>query len=165
MYQNHHFEKVSNGQLCAIPKTRAYSVPWKAPAQIGNAFAFLILALCVFSGPGQAAAESAGALLDLNQATSAELEGLPGIGAVKAAAILAVRDARGGFESMEQLESVRGVGPALVTKLRPLVRLGKSTARPGASRGKSSAKPGAGTGSAAKTSAAAPNKKANQSTR
>jgi competence protein ComEA len=66
--------------------------------------------------------------LDLNRATAEQLESLPGIGAVKAAAILAVRDTKGGFASMEELEAVRGIGPALVEKLRPLVKVGKTTA-------------------------------------
>jgi competence ComEA-like helix-hairpin-helix protein len=111
---------------------------WGVRSRIGNAFAFLILALLIVGGAGQAVAEDGKAPLDLNRATSAQLEALPGIGAVKAAAILAVRDARGGFETMDQLESVRGVGPALMNKLRPLVVLGAPTASKPASSAKSS---------------------------
>jgi competence protein ComEA len=65
--------------------------------------------------------------LDLNQATAAELEALPGIGAVKAAAIVAERESSGGFRSIDELESVRGIGPSLVAKLRPHVTLGSSS--------------------------------------
>lgn len=95
-------------------------------------FAFLLLGLMLASGAGPGMAEGGETPLDLNRATSAELEALPGIGAVKAAAILAVRDAQGGFRTMDELEAVRGIGPALVAKLRPLVVLGaaKSQTQP-----------------------------------
>lgn len=96
-----------------------------------NAFAFLLLGFVLLAGVAQAAPDGTGGPLDLNRATTEQLETLPGIGAVKAAAILAVRDARGGFESMEELEAVRGIGPALVEKLRPLVVLGKTKAKGG----------------------------------
>jgi competence ComEA-like helix-hairpin-helix protein len=66
--------------------------------------------------------------IDLNRASAAELEALPGVGAVKAAAIVAEREASGGFQSVDELESVRGIGPALIAKLRPLVTVGSRTA-------------------------------------
>lgn len=94
------------------------------------ALASLLLASTIV----QASPPSADAPLDLNQATAAQLEALPGIGEVKAAAILAVRKDRGGFSSVDELESVRGIGPALTKKLRPMVKVGaksRSTARSG----------------------------------
>lgn len=96
-----------------------------------NMFAFLVLGLVLLSGGAQAGTEAASALLDLNRATADQLETLPGIGAVKAAAILAERDSRGGFQSMEELEAVRGIGPSLVAKLRPFVILGSKKAKSG----------------------------------
>jgi competence ComEA-like helix-hairpin-helix protein len=96
-----------------------------------NVFAFLVLGMLLLTGVAQAGPEGGSAPLDLNRATAVQLESLPGIGAVKAAAILAVRDSRGGFQSMEELESVRGIGPALVAKLRPLVVLGTKKAKGG----------------------------------
>ena len=102
-------------------------------ARIGSVFAFLILGLILLSGAAGAESESSSPPLDLNRATAEQLESLPGIGAVKAAAILAVRDTKGGFQSMEELEAVRGIGPALVVKLRPLVVVGQkrvSSAKP-----------------------------------
>lgn len=62
--------------------------------------------------------------LDLNRATEAELERLPGIGPVLARRIIAWRDSAGGFRRVEQLEDVRGVGPAMMRRLAPLVRIG-----------------------------------------
>jgi competence protein ComEA len=66
--------------------------------------------------------QSAG-LVDLNAATVEELDGLPGIGPVTAAAIVAWRDANGRFSSVDQLGDVDGIGPARLEKLRALVRV------------------------------------------
>jgi competence protein ComEA len=57
-------------------------------------------------------------LVDLNAATVEELDALPGIGPVTAAAIVAWRDANGGFTSVDQLGDVDGIGPARLEKLR-----------------------------------------------
>jgi competence protein ComEA len=57
------------------------------------------------------------AALDINRASTAELEALPGIGAAKAAAIIEERQVRP-FSSVDDLERVRGIGPALVAQLR-----------------------------------------------
>lgn len=59
--------------------------------------------------------------LDLNTATLAELEELPGIGPSTAQAILAEREKRGRFGSVEELLDVRGIGPAKLDGLRDLV--------------------------------------------
>lgn len=59
--------------------------------------------------------------VDLNLATAAELESLPGIGPATAAAILAEREKRGGFRAVEDLLDVRGIGPAKFEALRDLV--------------------------------------------
>jgi competence protein ComEA len=59
--------------------------------------------------------------LDLNAATVAQLDDLPGVGPVTAAAIVAWRDANGRFTDVEQLGEVDGIGPARLEKLRALV--------------------------------------------
>ena len=71
--------------------------------------------------PGKASAP--GGLVDLNAATVEELDTLPGIGPVTAAAIVAWRDANGRFTSVDQLGDVDGIGPARLEKLRELVRV------------------------------------------
>lgn len=64
-----------------------------------------------------------GEVLNLNTATVQQLDTLPGIGPVTAAAIVAWRDANGKFKSVDQLAEVDGIGPARLEKLRPLVRV------------------------------------------
>lgn len=65
--------------------------------------------------------------VDLNRASAAELEAkLVGVGAVKAAAIVAWRDANGGFASVDRLIDVPGIGPVTLERLRPQVTLGQT---------------------------------------
>jgi competence protein ComEA len=64
---------------------------------------------------------TSGGLVDLNTATVEQLDTLPGIGPVTAAAIVAWRDANGRFTSIDQLGEVDGIGPARLEKLRDLV--------------------------------------------
>jgi competence protein ComEA len=59
----------------------------------------------------------------LNQATLADLRRLPGVGAKRAQAILALRDRIQHFRQIEDLLKVKGIGRASLRKLRPLVRL------------------------------------------
>lgn len=72
--------------------------------------------------PGVAAGQPAAAgPIDVNRASLAELDALPGIGPATAAAIVAHRDTNGPFASVEDLEAVRGIGPAKLDALRGLV--------------------------------------------
>jgi len=73
-------------------------------------------------GPGSAKPK-AGQPVDLNTATVQELDALPGVGPVTAAAIVAWRQANGKFTSVDQLADVEGIGPARLEKLRALVRV------------------------------------------
>jgi competence protein ComEA len=68
-------------------------------------------------------APAPGGLVDLNAATVEELDVLPGVGPVTAAAIIAWRDANGRFTSVDQLGDVDGIGPARLEKLRDRVRV------------------------------------------
>lgn len=62
-------------------------------------------------------------LVDLNAATVAELEALPGIGPVLAQRIVQWRVDNGPFTAVEVLSEVSGIGDALMAQLRPLVRV------------------------------------------
>ena len=70
---------------------------------------------------GTAAAGESARPLNLNLATQAQLEALPGIGPQLAAAIIKERDRRGGFRSVNELSSVRGIGDKRLADLRELV--------------------------------------------
>jgi competence protein ComEA len=60
-------------------------------------------------------------LVNLNTATLEQLDTLPGVGPVTAAAIIAWREANGAFAGVDQLGEVDGIGPARLEKLRALV--------------------------------------------
>jgi competence protein ComEA len=61
--------------------------------------------------------------VNLNSATSADLQRLPGVGPVLASRILAWRQAHGRFSTVEELQEVSGIGPARFAVLRRLVRV------------------------------------------
>jgi competence protein ComEA len=73
--------------------------------------------------PGAPGKGAPAELVDLNTATVEQLDALPGVGPVTAAAIVAWRDAHGRFSSVDQLADVDGIGPARLAKLRALVRV------------------------------------------
>jgi competence protein ComEA len=62
-------------------------------------------------------------VINLNTATVQQLDALPGVGPATAAAIVAWRDAKGKFSSVDQLAEIDGIGPSRLKKLRPLVRV------------------------------------------
>ncbi len=70
---------------------------------------------------GPAAAPSPDAPLDLNTATEAQLEALPGIGPTLAQAIIDERGREGGFHSVDDLRRVKGIGDGRFATLKPLV--------------------------------------------
>ena len=59
--------------------------------------------------------------VNLNQATLTQLMALPGVGQVKAGAIVTYRQEHGRFQSVEELLQVNGIGPAIYAQLEPLV--------------------------------------------
>ncbi|HYQ75711.1 ComEA family DNA-binding protein [Cellulomonas sp.] len=76
------------------------------------------------SGPGGGGGSGGGGgAVDVNTAGSAELQTLPGIGPVLADRIVAWRDANGPFPDVDALLDVSGIGPAVLGKIRDLVRV------------------------------------------
>ncbi len=59
--------------------------------------------------------------VNVNTATQAELELLPGIGPALAQRIIEHRRLRGAFRRVEDLDAVKGIGPKMLERLRPLV--------------------------------------------
>jgi competence protein ComEA len=67
--------------------------------------------------------------LDLDAATAAQIDSLPGIGPTLAKRIVADREERGPFVTLEALRRVSGVGPAVVRRIDTLVTF-SATLRP-----------------------------------
>jgi competence ComEA-like helix-hairpin-helix protein len=75
--------------------------------------------------PGSAASPGPAGALDLNAATLAELQSLPGVGPVLAARLVARRDSLGRFREWSEVDAVPGVGPAMLARLKQLATLGR----------------------------------------
>jgi len=79
----------------------------------------------ITSGPGDggrlgANAGAGGAPLNINTASAAALEELPGIGPALAAAIVEHRQRSGPFATVDELIEVSGIGPVKLEQIRPL---------------------------------------------
>ena len=61
-------------------------------------------------------------LVELSAARLEQLDALPGVGPATAQAIIDWRRLHGRFRSVQDLLQVRGIGPAKLAALRPLVR-------------------------------------------
>ena len=68
--------------------------------------------------PASPAAGSPARVIDLNTATAADLQTLPGIGPVLAGRIIAYRTRHGPFQRLEDLLEVEGIGPRLLQRLQ-----------------------------------------------
>jgi competence protein ComEA len=95
-------------------------------------FALLVSALSAVplahqsSKPTQngSAAKAASAPININTATAAELETLPGVGPATAARILEYRQKNGPFKKIEDLMNVRGIGEKTFLTLKPMIAVG-----------------------------------------
>jgi competence ComEA-like helix-hairpin-helix protein len=66
--------------------------------------------------------------VNLNAATSEELQQVPGIGPATAGKILQMRKTYGAFKSVDDLLAIRGIGPKRLEKMRKYLTVGKSVA-------------------------------------
>lgn len=98
---------LTDGEQVVVPDRAAAAVAPAAPAP----------------SPGSTLGGAAPALVNLNTATIADLETLPGIGPVTAQAILDYRASVGGFKSVGELRDVSGIGEKTFQALAPLVSL------------------------------------------
>ncbi|WP_276878826.1 ComEA family DNA-binding protein [Lawsonella clevelandensis] len=67
---------------------------------------------------GSAASSPANGLININTASVAELDGLPGVGPATAQAIVDYRTTNGPFSSVEELTAVDGIGEGKLAKIR-----------------------------------------------
>ena len=87
---------------------------------------FAASSLLTSTGEAPPAGDAAGgptAPIDLNTATLAELDTLPGVGPVLAQRILDWRTEHGQFATVDQLSDVPGIGDARLAQLRDLVQV------------------------------------------
>jgi competence protein ComEA len=103
--------KVGDGQRVYVPR-----VGETPPAEVGP------------TGGGSAQLGGAGgastdAIVNLNTATEAELESLPGVGPSTAQSIISYRTQHGPFHRVDDLLNVRGIGPSKLDQIRPRARV------------------------------------------
>lgn len=111
--------KLSDGQQIYVPRVGEELPP-----------ALMMLSPLEPMGPtsGAGSANGTGSLggggvVNLNTAGVAELNQLPGVGEKTAQAIIAHREAIGGFRSIEQLLEVKGIGPSKFEKMRAHLKI------------------------------------------
>lgn len=97
--------KVTDGQRVAVAKIGA-----PAPIEAGTP-----------TGGVEGAGGAPTGPINLNTATSTQLEELPGIGPSLAAAIIKEREKRGGFKAVTELQDVRGIGELRYADIKDLV--------------------------------------------
>jgi competence protein ComEA len=73
------------------------------------------------SSPEQQSSAQQAPALNLNTATQADLEKLPGVGPATAKQILDYRQKNNGFKKIEELMNIKGIGEKSFLKLKPLV--------------------------------------------
>lgn len=86
--------------------------------------ASVVLAAPVLSAQSPASATASAGVtrtLDLNTASVADLEGLPGIGRRTAERIVEHRQKNGAFKKIEELMNVKGIGEKSFLRLKPLI--------------------------------------------
>ena len=102
----------------------------RAPLRVRLASLLAVCFLLAGGFPAVAGTPPLEGVVNVNQASLEQLVLLPGVGQAKAQAIVKLRDERGGFESLDELTDVRGIGDAMLAKLLPHVRLtGDTTAQ------------------------------------
>jgi comEA protein len=85
-----------------------------------------LVAIVFAAAPALAAADSKG-VVNVNSASAAELERLPGIGPALAQRIVAHREKNGAFKKLEDLMLVRGIGEKSFARIQPYVALSGAT--------------------------------------
>jgi competence protein ComEA len=93
----------------------------------------LVALVALAAGPVQALSQDpatdrvsgmAVTIVNLNTATSAELQALPGIGPATATRILEYRQKNGPFKKIEEVMNVQGVGEKIFLRLKPQLSVG-----------------------------------------
>jgi competence protein ComEA len=102
--------RLTDGQRIQVPRQ-------------GEVLSPSVLGVAAADATGAGAASAPVTPVDVNVATMAELDTLPGIGPATAQAILTYRERNGPFRTVDDLGEVQGIGPARLDALRDLVRV------------------------------------------
>src|SRR5256884_4450347 len=98
-------------------------------AMVWRAFAIRIaLILCLLLPPGPRGRRPPAKPVNINTATSEELQQVPGIGPATAEKILQMRKSYGAFKSVDDLLAIRGLGPKRLEKMSRYLTVGKPAA-------------------------------------
>jgi competence protein ComEA len=106
-------------------------------------FVLAILAMALIASPSTSQAQGAKPAaaakarattnqpVNLNAATAAQLQTLPGVGASTAQRIVDYRQKNGSFKKIEELMNVKGIGEKSFLKLKPLITVNADKAASG----------------------------------
>lgn len=100
--------KVGDGERVYVPRAGEVAAPGASPGE---------------GADSPSSASAATGPLNLNTATQAQLEELPGVGPSTAKAIIQYREKNGRFRAVEELLDVRGIGPSKFAEIEPLVKV------------------------------------------
>ncbi len=89
--------------------------------------ALVLVAVVALSAAPVLAADAPTGVVNINTASSAELEMLPGVGAAVAQRIVEHREQNGAFKAAEDLMLVRGIGEKSFERLKPWVTTSGAT--------------------------------------
>src|SRR5688572_10350486 len=81
----------------------------------------------VIPTPGETVVAATTELVDINIASQAELETLPGIGPTTAQKIIEYREQNGPFLAIEDIVNVSGIGPGTYERIKDLITITAST--------------------------------------
>jgi competence protein ComEA len=85
----------------------------------------LLIALAACESDGRTHQQEPDGVININQATVADLEKLPGIGEKRARSIIASRNARGGmFRTYDEILQIDGIGETTLDRIRGYIVLG-----------------------------------------
>src|SRR5215468_11104473 len=98
----------------------------------------LALPLCLASAAFATTKKPPAKPVNINTATSEQLQTVPGIGPATAEKIIQMRRSYGAFKSVDDLRAIRGIGPKRLDKMRKYLTIGKpaSAASPAAPNAK-----------------------------
>jgi len=88
------------------------------------AISFCFIATWMIAGMAQ---EVKGKKININTASSEELQALKGIGPAKAEAIIKYREEHGSFDKIEDVKNVKGISDAIFEDIKDSITVGEET--------------------------------------